>query len=166
MPIDRIVIHCTVSPCVRGGRYSIADMFSHRVFKSAHYIADPAGIIQDVGDSKVAEHAPPNEHSIGIEMCDPLISPSWDMDHRDRWNDPDHSEMLSHVARLTARLALAYNVPVRRIRDAHERGICGHVDVSKTFGETDHWDPGPGFPWDRFMKMVQENAHRIEKAGR
>lgn len=163
-PIERIVLHCTVSPCVSGGRYAIAAMFSHRIFKSAHYIADPAGVLQDLGDSKVGEHAPPNQHSIGIEMCDALVSEKWDMTHAQRWFDNDHKEMLNRVARLTARLCLAYNVPIRRIRDAHERGICGHVDVSKTFGETDHWDPGPAFPWEHFMSKVQENAHRIQKA--
>lgn len=164
MPLARIVIHCTVSPCVAGnkqtktgGRYTIASIFRQRIFKSAHYVADPGGIVQVVNDSDVAEHAPPNMHSIGIEMTDPLVSPAWDKKYAKRWDDPNHEAMLVRTARLVARLGLAYHVPLVRIqgRELHTHsGICGHADVSKAFGETDHWDPGESFPWMRFMRLV------------
>jgi hypothetical protein len=49
-------------------------------------------------------------------------------------------------------------VPVVRVQEgglrAGERGVCGHVDVSEAFSQTDHWDPGPEFPWDYFMGLV------------
>lgn len=34
-------------------------------------------------------------------------------------------------------------------------GICGHDNVSDALHQSDHDDPGPYFPWDRFMALVQ-----------
>lgn len=170
LPLTRIVIHCTVSPCVAGGRYTIAKIFNNPAGRtaSAHYIVDPEAAVQDVGDSKVAEHAPPNPHSIGIELCDPLISQAWDKAHAGRWNDALHQSMLHRAARITARLALAYGVPIHKLTVAElkagKHGICGHVDVSNAFHETTHWDPGPAFPWVEFLDRVQKRAEHL-KAG-
>lgn len=168
-PITRIVMHCTVSPCVDGGRYAIAHLFKQPGRQaSAHYVTDPGGAVQVVWDDLVAEHAPPNPHSLGIEMCDPLASVAWDKVHAGRWHDAPHQAMLHHAARLVARLCLAYNVPVVKLTadqvKAEQRGICGHVDVSDAFGESTHWDPGPEFPWDDFIGMVQRRVTRLKGA--
>jgi len=77
----------------------------------------------------------------------------------DRWDDPQHRAMVTRTAELVAQLCLAYGVPVRRLSVAdlkagHE-GICGHVDVAQAFRQSSHWDPGPGFPWKRFMGQVE-----------
>lgn len=45
-----------------------------------------------------------------------------------------------------------YGVPLVRIGPdqvrAGQRGVCGHVDTSAAWGETDHTDPGVGLPYD------------------
>ena len=38
---------------------------------------------------------------------------------------------------------------------AGRRGITGHVEVSRAFKRSDHWDPGPGFPIESFLDDVR-----------
>lgn len=156
-PIHRIVMHSTVSPCEPGGARSIAGMFrSTSRYASAHYVVDPNETVQVVYDSVVAYHAPPNEHSIGVEMCD---MPS--TTNKARWKGKNHRKMLKRAAKLVAQLCLAYDVPIQKINAADLRagkhGICGHVNVSHAWHETTHWDPGV-FPWRRFIRMVRKYA--------
>lgn len=167
-PIDRIVIHCTVSPLQPGAARTVAAWFRNPGSKgSAHYVVDARETLQVVYDSRIAWHAPPNAHSIGVELCDALISADWDREHADRWWDSDHTRMLRRAARLVARLCLAYEVPIEPIDRvdlrAGRRGIAGHVDVAQAWGQSTHWDPGPSFPWDRFLRMVRRQARKIEQ---
>lgn len=161
-PIHRVVIHCTVSPCQPGNARSVANYFKSAVTRpsSAHYVVDPAEIVQCVGDSTVAYHAPPNTNSIGVELSDMQAGAIT------RWQDANHKAMLALAAPLVARLCLAYDVPITRLSvadlKAKKHGICGHVDVSNAFHETTHTDPGNGFPWDAFMKQVKEAAMEIQ----
>lgn len=154
-PLRRIVIHCTVSPCERGGARNVARYFRDSVTRpsSAHYIVDPGEVVQVVGDHTVAFHAPPNTDTIGVELCDMQGGPIA------RWEDANHRAMLQRAAELVAELCLAYDVPRRRLGHlrlrAGQRGITGHVDVSRAWGQTNHSDPGDGFPWATFMNLVR-----------
>lgn len=151
----RIVIHGTVSPTVEGGAEAIARYFRVTVTRasSAHYVVDPGAVRQVVYDHVEAYHAPPNDRSIGIELCDPVDGPAA------RWNDEAHVRMLRRAAHLTARLTLAYGVRARKVGPDElrrsGRGICGHIDVSNAWHQTTHTDPGPAFPWPRFMRLVR-----------
>lgn len=170
-PVRRIVIHATVSPCVEGQARRTAEWFRDPDSGgSAHYVVDPGEVVQVVLDDVIAWHAPPNPHSIGIELCDALVSRAWDHEHRARWLDDRHQRMLRRAARITARLALAYDVPIARITAvdllAGRPGICGHVDVSEAFGQSDHWDPGPSFPWREFLRLVNKRAAKMREAAR
>jgi hypothetical protein len=152
-PVNRIVIHATVSPCVPGGARSIGAYFrSAAAGGSAQYIVDPEETVQAAWDNVICWGAPPNQHSLHVELCDPQTGPG------SRWKDTAHTAMLLQAAHLVAGLGAAYDVPLRKIGPADliagRRGICGHVDVSNAWRETDHTDPGPDFPWDDFMKLV------------
>jgi len=170
-PISRIVIHSTVSPCVPGGARAIADYFrSPKANGSAHYVVDPSEVVQVVLDDTIAWHAPPNPHSLGIEMCDYPSSTSldhWqaagDVQHSTRknplrWLEKNHRQMLRRTARLTARLCLAYNVPARFLTAdqllAGEHGITTHANVTQAFHQSTHWDPGL-WPKRAFMRQVR-----------
>ena len=155
-PISRVVIHCTVSPCVPGGARNVARMFRTTTRPaSAHYVVDPSDTVQVVYDSVVAYHAPPNQHALGIELCDMQSGPA------DRWQDGNHKAMLERAATLVAGLCAAYGVPVDKIGPdelrAGKHGICGHIDVSHAWGQTSHVDPEatPGFPWASFMDQIR-----------
>lgn len=159
-PIERIVIHCTVSPCVAGGARDTASYFRNTTAKgSAHYAVDPHEVVQAAYDSVNCWHAPPSGGSLGVELCDPMAGTGA------RWHDDDHLAMLEHAAELVAGLCLAYDVPVRKL-DAGDlklgkRGICGHDDVSDAFKESTHWDPGPAFPWPYFMQRVRHYVRKL-----
>lgn len=161
-PIRRVVLHSTVSPCVRGGAENVARYFrSPEATGSAHYVVDPGEAVQVVYDSVVAYHAPPNEHSIGIEMCDQPSATS-----AARWDDIPHRQLLERVALLTAQLCLAYGVPVKfrtaRALRAGLHGITTHHEVSVAFGQSTHWDPG-AWPRRRFMAKVRRHVRRLRK---
>lgn len=166
-PIHRIVIHCTVSPCVPGGARATAAYFRTQASGgSAHYVVDPSEAVQVVYDDTIAWHAPPNANSIGVELTDSLVSQSWDKTNANRWQNPAHQAMLNRAADLVAQLALAYGVPIRRLSSADllagKHGICGHVDVSQAWHQSDHWDPGASFPWDQFMALVKASAAKFQ----
>ena len=76
--------------------------------------------------------------------------------------------MLEQAAALTASICERYEIPIRRIRAAGlragRRGITGHVDVSEAFRMSDHWDPGPNFPWARFLELVRAAGEPVALA--
>lgn len=54
----------------------------------------------------------------------------------------------------------AYGIPLVRLTPsqvrAGQRGVCTHHDISIAFGETDHTDPGPGYPLDLVIARAKE----------
>lgn len=54
-----------------------------------------------------------------------------------------------------------YNIPMRKIDhyaiERGEKGIIGHYDWTLT-GDGSHTDPGRGFPWTYFIKLIQEGT--------
>lgn len=165
-PIHRIVLHGTVSPTRKGQARETAAYFrSKKAGGSAHYVVDPGEVVQTCHDSTVAWHAPPNSHSLGIELCD------WVGDAKgalplSRWDDADHRAMLDKAAHLTAQLCLAYDVPVQLLGPvglrAGKRGICEHSDVSQAWHQSSHWDLG-NFPRQRFLALVKAHAKALER---
>lgn len=76
---------------------------------------------------------------------------------REEWLN--HLAQLDLAARPVADWCKRYGIPARKITAnearAGVRGICGHGDVSQAWKETDHTDPGAGFPWDVFIERVK-----------
>lgn len=167
-PINRIVLHGTVSPTERGGARKIAGYFkSAKAQGSAHYVVDPYETIQAAYDSVVTWHAPPNRGSLGVELCDWVgVNGSSTPLPLSRWKRPEHAAMLRRAAHLVAELCLAYDVPVRMLSPsqlrAGERGICEHSDVSQAWGQSSHWDLG-NFPRVEFLRLVQAEVASIKK---
>jgi N-acetyl-anhydromuramyl-L-alanine amidase AmpD len=68
---------------------------------------------------------------------------------------------VERAAVLCRQLCDKHGVPKRKLSvadlKAGRRGICGHTDVTDAWHQSDHDDPGPWFPWDRFMAVV--NGH-------
>ena len=164
-PISRIVLHSTVSPCKVGGAQEIAAYFrGSGAGGSAHYVVDPSEVVQVAYDSVIAWHAPPNQHSLGIEMCDMPDAKS-----AVRWDDDSHRAMLQLVAHLVTELCLAYDVPVRFIGPIRLRlgrkGITTHANVSAAFKQSTHWDPG-AWPRHRFMRMVRAEVKALRAEAR
>jgi N-acetyl-anhydromuramyl-L-alanine amidase AmpD len=145
--IDAIVIHTT-----EGTYEGAIRWFLRRESEvSAHFVVSPDGeITQMVPLEKRAWHATYyNDRSIGIEMA------GWA--HRpETWNERN----LAALERLVAWLCRRYRIPPvhpQNVAKSREEpldvaGIVGH-------GQIQPWnrsDPGPHFPWDRFVRRVRE----------
>jgi hypothetical protein len=179
-PVNRLVVHHTVSKTQRGGAQATANGFaSSAAGGSAHYTVDPGAVVQSVKESVIAWHAPPNSNSIGVEMTDLCIwqaypsSNAGQLDSRfagnegafhARWSLPDWQQMLARTAIVFRNLADKFSVPLVRLSVADlaagKRGICGHREVSLWKKQSSHIDPyacdscSGDFPWGQFMDMV------------
>lgn len=158
-PIRRVVIHSAVMPCEPGRARQLGQMNSAgSTGGSWHYSTDPDDTFQCSWDSFVCWHAPPNSHSIGIEMADnPSRIPG-------RWVKANQRKMLERTAKLTAQLCAAYGLPVRFLTvsdlKAGRTGITTHNNVSRAFGQSSHWDPG-AWPRRRFMRAVRRHHREL-----
>lgn len=160
--IDLVVMHTMEIPERAGAATVCARWFASPVAKvSAHYCVDALGIVQCVREKDVAWHARGgNTHSLGVELAGYARQTARD------WADEYSIAVLGNASRLVADLCLRWRIPVRwLVADdlrAGRRGITGHVEVSRAYGQSDHWDPGPGFPIDSFLDRVR----RAQQTGR
>lgn len=122
---------------------------------SYHWGVDLDSIAALVPPPDIAFHAPPNWTGEGMCITGRALR-DWTgtTDAVDDWPE------LRLAARLTAVRCLTLGLPVRHVGPDEirrlEPGICGHVDVSKAFGKSDHFDPGPAFPWPAFLDLVHQ----------
>lgn len=162
-PIKRIVMHGTVSPCLPGDAYQVAEMFAHSTRDaSTQFVVDPGEVIRCVPDGVVAYGAPPNTGEIHVEQCDMQYARPTPT-QRKRWQDVLHQQMLHRSAQLVAGLCVKYSIPIVKLSyldlRAGKKGICGHADVSAAWHLTTHTDPGPDYPWTQFIALVKAYAH-------
>lgn len=122
--------------------------------KSAHLVIDADSATRCVSDEFVAFHAKHsgNHWGIGIELCGRAEQT------RAQWFDAMSLPMLCIAARVCAELCRQYDIPPVVVNDrailAGERGITTHAFVSQAWKQSDHWDPGPGFPLGSFVAAV------------
>ena len=138
--IDMVIMH--TSEGNPSSSYGPAHWFADpRSKASAHYNVYSTGTIyRSVPDKDVAWHAgnwSVNQRSLGIEIQAQAAKANW------------NEAQLLQAARLVAALSKRYGIPIDRDH------IKGHVEVS---GPGGHTDPGPHWPWDRFMGMVKQIA--------
>jgi N-acetylmuramoyl-L-alanine amidase CwlA len=156
--VDLIVLHSTEGKEYAGSARSVAAWFQDpRCRASAHYVVDPQEVIQCVPAQAAAWHAwGVNGRGIGVEMCGEAKQSAA------QWADADSSLTVRRAADLVAALCKAWDVPVVLVtpdilRLQTGRGITTHALASQAFpGHGDHWDPGPSFPMDFFLRTVKE----------
>lgn len=154
LPVHRIVIHDMEFPERSTAAEDVAAYFKRGpVRASAHYCCDNNSIVQCVSEDDIAFHAPPNSHSIGVELAGyAKQSPA-------EWRDPFSSAMLHRAAQLVAEVCTRHGVPPVWLTPADlkagKRGITSHNNVSKAFGQSTHTDPGPAFPAGWFIDLVR-----------
>lgn len=76
--------------------------------------------------------------------------------------------MLDRAAAKVAVWCHVYSIPVA-YRGAvalrlGRRGITTHKDVNAAFHKGTHWDPGPNFPRDVFLQLVNAHLHTLTSA--
>lgn len=170
-PVTRLVIHSTCPDvgfpsASRAGRaVSTAGYFASTSRPaSAHYVVDVTTTVQCLPENTIGYHAPPNSHSIGIEICSDggsrasFENPSHAYT-REQWLSPQVWPAVERAAILARDICHRHRIPVRKLSTAQVKngmsGICGHDNVSDAFHQSDHDDPGPYFPWDKFIAAIQ-----------
>jgi hypothetical protein len=67
--------------------------------------------------------------------------------------------MLALSATLVAEITSRYRIPIVWLHPsdllAGRRGITSHLNVTLAFHRSDHTDPGPNFPVDRYMTWIR-----------
>ena len=121
---------------------------------SAHSCVDTDSDVTGVHDEDTAWAAPgANADGLQIELAGYARQSSAE------WQDDDSLKILENAARRCAEWVKKFGVPVRHLSvaelaDGVTMGFVGHIDVTNAFHQTDHWDPGPNFPWDYFLDRV------------
>jgi hypothetical protein len=156
-PVTLVVVHDMEYPERITAAEDIARDFANRTIDnkgSAHICVDSDSIIQCVSDSFVAYGAPgANHNGIHVELAGfGAQSPA-------QWRDKYSLALLALGADAVAQFCIKYGLPAIHLSDAqlklNGRGIVGHDQVSRVFKKSTHTDPGPHFPWPRFMKYVE-----------
>jgi len=153
--IDLIVVHTMEMDEKGETAENCAQWFCNPKAKvSAHYCVDADSVVQCVQDKDVAWHAPGANHDgIGIEHAGRAKQTGRD------WSDEYSTAMLERSATLAAELCRKYKIPVTWLFPADlvagKRGITTHDAVSKAFKRGSHWDPGQGFPVEKYLALIR-----------
>ena len=162
--IGVVVIHTMEIPERDGAAELCARWFQNPESEvSAHYCVDAETTIQCVLEQDIAWHARGgNASSVGVELAGYAGQRSLG------WSDAYSRAVVERAARVTAEVCARHRIPIRRLRAADlvagKRGVTGHADVSAAFRKGDHWDPGPDFPWARFLRLAR-GSDVVERAG-
>lgn len=157
-----VVIHATHGAeglgKARQGARELADLAPNappHKRRSAHAFVDTGAIVQCVPWECEAWHCgrTGNRYGEGIELCGRADQTLM------QWTDSKSLPMLALAARLVRWRCDANNLPLDWLKaedlQAFKRGITSHAEISRAFGESTHWDPGPHFPIDAFVSAVQ-----------
>jgi N-acetyl-anhydromuramyl-L-alanine amidase AmpD len=79
-----------------------------------------------------------------------------------QWDDDYSNAELKVSAELAADIAKRYNIPLIHLTAGEvndgKSGFIGHVDVTNARKiKGGHTDPGPNFPWTKYLALVKEN---------
>lgn len=122
---------------------------------SAHCVIDTDSAVQCVPWECEAWHCGPtgNVYGEGFELCG-------DADQtQSQWLDALSLPMLNIAAHVVRWRCEMLGIPLVYVRKDELRGrqpgITTHADIAQAFPfETDHYDPGPGFPMSGFLAAV------------
>lgn len=146
--VDWLVLHSAegAKDEVDLGRY-----FAGTTAGSSH-----AGIGQDGGYASYVNYsdsawcAPPlNQEAEHLEICG---FAKWT---RAQWLA--QPKMLETVAKWIAWRCTVRRIPIRFVKlpSRGTSGVTGHKQVNNVYHKSDHWDPGPNFPWDVVIARAQ-----------
>lgn len=125
---------------------------------STHYFHDQDSTVQCVRTEDIAHAARTQGNRRGIqhEICGRAGQGAAG------WADAASRGAIDQCARQVARDCRKWDIPARRLTPAQvaagQKGICGHVDITAAFPQDngDHTDPGPTFPWETFIGLVND----------
>ena len=158
-----IVIHTMEAPESPKTAENIAAYFaSGAVVASAHACVDQDSVVVCLPPSDTAFAAPgANADGYQIEHA------GYASQDGAGWNDAESQSMLRLSAAHAREIALAAGIPLKHLTNAElaagEAGFVGHNQVSEVYKRSDHWDPGPDFPWSQYMGLVNNGEAANEE---
>lgn len=123
---------------------------------ATHLCIDNNSIVRCVLDNNIAGAAPGANHDgLQIELA------GFARQTESEWLDDYGKQLLDNAANAAAQFCLKYDIPVRHLTndelaDGQSKGFTSHAQVSEVFKQSNHWDPGPGFPWKLFLEKVEK----------
>lgn len=165
--IDLLVIHDMEFPETLTAAEDVARYFARQEKgpngSSAHYCLDSNSAVHCVRDHDVAWAAPGANHD-GLHFEFAGYAKQTDKQWRDKYDEA----MLDIAARLFARKAHQYHIPVAHVGPVHLRhgysGITTHREITESgIGgpNANHQDPGPNFPLADFLARVREHYNAM-----
>ncbi|WP_048726223.1 peptidoglycan recognition protein family protein [Kytococcus sedentarius] len=161
--IRLIVIHTMEAPEGPQTAENIASYFaSGAVVASAHACVDQDSVVVCLPPTATAFAAPgANADGYQIEHA------GFASQDGAGWADAASQSMLRLSAAHAREIAVAAGIPLRHLTDdelaAGYAGFVGHDQVSRVYKRSDHWDPGPAFPWDQYMSLVNNGEDTTEE---
>lgn len=113
-----------------------------------HAVTDGTGGYTEVATAAMGPYAAPPTNKAWWHVC----MPGRAVQTRTEWLDPLSRAHIRGAARFIVDKHAVDGFPLQRLSAAQlaagDHGYCGHVDVTNAWHQTDHTDPGAGFPWD------------------
>lgn len=82
------------------------------------------------------------------------------------WAAPLTDQMLRLGAAWAGQVCAAHGLPAvfldAAALKAGRKGLSGHKQASDAYHPGGHWDPGPAFPWERFLGYVRESLNMTD----
>jgi len=155
--IRHVVIHSTEG----GTAHSVAAFFHTTAQASTQLVVDDEDCYRCLPDLVIPWGAPGvNESGLHTEHCGYA---HWT---REKWLT--HMPMLERSARHTAAWCRQYAIPRRWVGPwglkLKRKGLTTHADASRAFTPGGHTDPGPGFPRDVYLGLVNIAYQRLATA--
>lgn len=101
-------------------------------------------------------------------------SPSFNWENEGRagstvWPDSHYESLALRLVAAQKAVKRTYGntIPLRRTTTKGQSGICGHLEVARWYGGSDHTDPGPTFSYRRLVAkcaLIQAPADTSQKA--
>jgi hypothetical protein len=162
----KIVVHSMETPNKPDTAQGVGEFFSRLPSTnkaSAHVGCDLGERVGYVSDKDIAYGAPGANHDgLHLEMA------GYAHYNRGDWTQPQMMLMAQQAALQVREWADAYGIPLRFLSAADMRanpnisGVTTHYEVSQAFRQSDHWDPGQGFPIATLLQMATSGAMPIQ----
>lgn len=154
-PVTLVAVHTSEGATTTASLASFLDQPG--VEASYHVLVDDTGTYRYLPDD-VACWAMLSGNPRSVQVCLTGFA------HWTRQEWLGHDNMLRMAAAQVQEWCLTHNIPPVKLTPAQVGadfpGVCGHWDWTVGKRDGTHTDPGPNFPWDRFMTYVNPIAHR------